>query len=766
MKRLMRNKAIFVFLFSASAFSILQAQVDTATIVGTVQDSSGAIVPGASVTATEVNTNIKTSTRTDTAGNYVLTPLKIGNYAVAVEAQGFKKETRGGVVLQVQDRVRVDFALQIGSISEAINIEADVPVVQTESSSLGDVIASRQITDLPLNGRDYTQLATLTTGVTKITENGGGINGATSATNGNAGGAFAVNGTRGNLNNFMLDGIDNNSNDNAGNILRTSVDAIAEFKVQTSNYSAEFGRSGGAVINATIKSGTNQFHGTLFEFLRNSDLDARGFFESPDQAKAPFKQNQFGGTVGGPIKKNKLFFFGDYQGARVRAANTDIATVPTPAEIGGDFSGLLGPQVGTDALGRPVYQGQIFDPASTTTVNGNVVRNPFQGNIIPASRLDTIAHNVAALYPAPTVAGATRNNYIVNAPGKDTIDQMDARGDYNISDRQQIFGRFSLSQRTRFQSPPLPGLADGGNYSTGNYFEGTRGAVLAHTFTISPSMVNEVRIGFSRNHYRDNIPSYGQSYPPAGLAVPGVPDNSTVNGLTLFQPSGYIRIGEPGYTPTFSTSQEFQYGDTLSIIHGKHTIKVGPQVRFSQFNLFQVGQPRGRFGFSGEFTADNPSSGDGSGNGLADMLLGTPTTSVISTLTYFGNRQRTFGGFIQDDYKITSTLTLNLGLRYDYTTPITEAHNRQSNFNFATGQIVVAGQGGASDGLVSTDKDDFAPRIGLAWSPFKSHKTVIRSGYGRFFSYQEIRTGDPLQLAYNLPFFFEPSFSAMASLLS
>jgi hypothetical protein len=247
-KRLMRNKAIFVFLFSASAFSILQAQVDTATIVGTVQDSSGAIVPGASVTATEVNTNIKTSTRTDTAGNYVLTPLKIGNYAVAVEAQGFKKETRGGVVLQVQDRVRVDFALQIGSISEAISIEADVPVVQTESSSLGDVIASRQITDLPLNGRDYTQLATLTTGVTKITENGGGINGATSATNGNAGGAFAVNGTRGNLNNFMLDGIDNNSNDNAGNILRTSVDAIAEFKVQTSNYSAEFGRSGGAVI--------------------------------------------------------------------------------------------------------------------------------------------------------------------------------------------------------------------------------------------------------------------------------------------------------------------------------------------------------------------------------------------------------------------------------------------------------------------------------------------------------------------------------------
>jgi hypothetical protein len=768
MKKFVRSMAVLAIVSLAA--HVLKAQVDTATILGTVRDASGGVVPGASVSVTAADTNITTSTRTDSAGNYVVTPLKIGGYVVAVATQGFKKQTHSGIVLQVQDRVRVDFTLEVGSVTEAINIQAEAPLVQSESSALGNVIGSRQITDLPLNGRDYTQLATLTTGVVKITENGGGINGATSATNGNAGGAFAVNGTRGNLNNFMLDGIDNNSNDNAGNILRTSVDAIEEFKVQTSNYSAEFGRSGGAVINATIKSGTNQFHGTAFEFLRNSALDARGFFEPPDQPKAPFKQNQFGGTLGGPIKKNKLFIFGDYQGTRVRAATTNIVKVPLPAEINGDFSGILGPQVATDAIGRPVYQNEIFDPATTRPANGSVVRDGFgfnpttglpipgQANIIPQSRFDAIGHNVAALYPAPTVAGAISNNYAVNAPGRDQIDQMDARADYNISQRQQIFARFSLSQRTRFQSPPLPGLADGGNYSTGNYFEGTRGAVLAHTFTISPSMVNEVRAGFNRNHYRDNIPAYGQKYPSSGLAVPGVPDNSTVNGLTLFQPSGYQRIGEPGYTPTFSTSQEFQYGDTLSIVRGKHVIKLGPQVRFSQFNLFQVGQPRGRFGFTGEFTADSPSAGDGSGNGLADMLLGYPTTAVISTLTYFGNRQRTFGGFVQDDYKVSSSLTLNLGLRYDYTTPITEAHNRQSNFDFATGQIVVAGKNGASDGLVTTDKADFAPRLGLAWSPFTSRKMVFRAGYGRFFSYQEIRTGDPLQLGYNLPFFFEPSF--------
>jgi hypothetical protein len=346
--------SMLIFAFALLAANGLHAQADTATIVGTVRDASGAVVPGAAVTVTAADTNIATSTRTDTAGNYVITPLKIGDYVVAVEAQGFKKQTHSGILLQVQDRVRVDFTLEVGSVTETVNIEAVVPVIQTESSALGDVIGGRQITDLPLNGRDYTQLATLTTGVVKITENGGGINGATSATNGNAGGAFAVNGTRGNLNNFMLDGVDNNSNDNAGNILKTSVDAIEEFKVQTSNYSAEFGRSGGAVINATIKSGTNQFHGTAFEFLRNSALDARGFFEPPDQAKAPFKQNQFGGTLGGPIKKNKLFFFGDYQGTRVSAATTRIVKVPLPAEINGDFSGILGDQVATDALGRPV----------------------------------------------------------------------------------------------------------------------------------------------------------------------------------------------------------------------------------------------------------------------------------------------------------------------------------------------------------------------------------------------------------------------------
>jgi outer membrane receptor protein involved in Fe transport len=724
-------------------------QVDTATIVGTVHDTSGAVIISGAVTVTATDTGIKTTVRTDSTGNYVVTPLRIGNYSVTVEAPGFRTETHSGIVLQVQDRLRVDFTMQVGSVNEAVNVEAAVPVIETETSSLGDVVTSQQVTDLPLNGRDFTQLATLTTGVIKITESSGSINGATSQSNGNAGGAFAVNGTRGNLNNFMLDGIDNNSNDNAGNVLQTNVDAIQEFKIQTSDYSAEFGRSGGAVINATVKSGTNQFHGTAFDFLRNDDLDARNFFEPTGSPKAPFRQNQFGGTLGGPILRNKTFFFMDYQGTRAGTSNPDISTVPTLAEIGGNFNGVA----------------TIFDPNSTQMVNGNVVRTPFAGNVIPAQDLDPIAHAVAQLYPAPNIPGALANNYVVDASGNLQIDQADVRVDHTISNRQQIFARYSLSQETRFVQPPLPGLADGGNYGTGNYLDDTRGAAVGYTFTISPTMVNEYRMGFNRAHYIDNKPAYGQNYPSAGLAVPGVTGSSAVNGLTLFGPGFYTALGEPGYTPTTSTSQEFQYGDTLSIIRGKHSIKVGTELRWSQFNLFQIGYPRGYFSFAGLFTADSPSSGDGTGNPLADMLLGLPQDSQISTLTYFGNRQQTYGGFVQDDYKLSRKLTLNLGLRYDYTTPIKEAHNQQANFDFATGQVMPAGVNGVSAGTVTSDKDDFSPRVGLAYNIFKD--TVIRAGYGRFFSYQEIRTGDPLQIAYNLPFFYqvnEPSDSITPAL--
>ncbi|HZR58860.1 MAG TPA: TonB-dependent receptor [Terriglobales bacterium] len=718
-------------------------QTDAATIVGTITDKSGAALSNATVTVVNVGTNAKTVIKTNAEGNYVATPLKIGNYSVAVEVQGFKEITRTGIVLQVQDRLRVDFTMQVGSVAEQVTVTGAPPLLQSESSALGDVIESKQIAELPLNGRDYTQLAALTTGVIKITESGNGLTGGgSSATNGNAGGNFAVNGTRGLLNNFILDGVDNNSNDLGTNVLKTNVDAIEEFKVQTSNYSAEFGRSGGAVINATIKSGTNAFHGTAFEFLRNDVLDSRGYFEPKDDKKAPFRQNQFGFTFGGPIKRDKLFFFVDYQGTRVGNSVVDQSTVPTLAELNGDFSGI---------------GSTIYDPNTTVVVNGQAVRQPFPGNIIPSNRFDPIAHNLLSLYPAPNVPGALSNNYVRNDPGSINIDQGDVRSDYVINPRQQLFGRFSISHTNKFQQSPLPGLADGGNGTQGISYDSSRGLALGHTWTISPTIVNDLRGGFNWEHYANGIAAYGLNPPPPDLTVPGVPNDPAFNGLTLLQISGFRRLGYPGFAPTISTSQEVQYGDTVSIIHGKHSIKIGAQFHRSQFDLQQLGSPRGRIRFTGQMTnsADDPNGG---GFPLADALLGLSPQGNISLGGTFHNRQEVYGGFIQDDLKVNSKLTLNLGVRYDYTTPLYDVNNQIANFDFATGQLVYAGKDGHSRGLVKTDKDDIAPRIGLAWQVLPH--TVLRAGYGRFFSAQELRSGDPFQLYYNEPFVVEPNYQS------
>jgi hypothetical protein len=452
-----------------------------------------------------------------------------------------------------------------------------------------------------MNGRRYTDLAELTSGVSKVIE--GPVNGGSTPTNGNAGGSFAVNGTRGDQNNFILDGIDNNSNDNGDVSVLSSVDAIAEFKIQSSNYSPEFGRSGGAVINATTKSGSDSFHGEVWDFFRNEALDARGYFESPTDRKAPYKQNQFGATLGGPIKKDKAFFFVDYEGTRICQARTDIVSVPTVTGPGtsnermGDFSGILGPQSSVcgadgaspcvDALGRPVYTNEIYDPSTTRTVAGGVVRDGFgfdpvtglpltgQANIIPANRLSTVGMNYAALYPAPNQPG-TANNYLVNAPGNEGINQMDVRADETVTDNIRLFQRFSYMKDSRFQAPVFSGIADGGDYNTGNRPLNTEGLALGLTDTINRNTVNALRVGFNRVHYISNSPSYGQQYPPTGLQVPGVPNDPLTNGLTWFAPSAYAGLGEPLFTPTRSTSQAIQINDTLSLVRGKHLLRSGP----------------------------------------------------------------------------------------------------------------------------------------------------------------------------------------------
>ncbi len=425
-------------LSSLLAFRLF-AQVDTGSIVGTLHDPSGAAVPSATVTIVEQATNTSTVVHSDANGEYASPPLHVGTYSVTAEAPGFKAVTRENLTLQVQDRLRIDFNMEVGQISQKVLVSSELPPIQTETSSLGQVLPSRVITELPLNGRDYIQLATLTTGV---------VNTSATNTNGNIGGSstggqnsFVADGARGTLNNFLLDGIDNNSNDNGGVVLRTNVDAIQEFKIQTNSFSAEFGRSGGAAINAVIKSGTNSYHGDVFEFFRNSALDARNYFEDPTAKKASFKQNQFGATIGGPIRRDKLFWFGDYQGTVIRNPLTFVSSVPTAAERTGNFSDL----------GTTIYDPATYNPATNT-------RMPFLGNIIPPGRISTLAQNIMNLYPLPNQPGKLKNNYIISPTEQDRIDQGDFRTDYNISETNQLFFRWSMSGRTDVRPAPLPGL--------------------------------------------------------------------------------------------------------------------------------------------------------------------------------------------------------------------------------------------------------------------------------------------------------------------
>src|SRR3954467_12017764 len=704
-------------------------QVDTGTITGTISDSQGARVGSATITFLDVASGITIRTQAESSGEYASPPLRPGDYRVTAEAQGFKTESRAGLTLRVQDRLRVDFTMSPGAVSENIEVNSELPQIQSETSSLGQVIMSRQITELPLNGRDYTQLATLSTGVVRTS----------SGTNGNSGGSstggqnsFVADGTRGTLNNFLLDGIDNNSNDNGGLVLRTNVDAIQEFKIQTNSYSAEFGRSGGAVVNAIIKSGTNNFHGTVFEFFRNAALDARDYFEDPTQKKASFKQNQFGGTFGGPVIKNKLFFFGDYQGTRIRNPSVLVSKVPLLPERTGDFSAA--------------YEPIIIDP------NNGL---PFPNNIIPQNRIDPISQAFMNLYPAPNTAVPDPSapnegsNFTISPIERDTIDQGDGRVDYVPSEKDRVFLRYSESGRTDIRPAPLPGLANGGNSSTGIGYEDTEGVSLGYTRSLTSTSVNEFRLGFNHVHIRRGLPVGGTVLPPPELQVPGTPNDPRVNGLTLLSPGGgYRRVGDPRFAPTLLGSQERQITDVFTLIRGGHTIKVGGEIRWSQFNISQEAAPRGQFTFNGDFT----------GSSLADMLLGLPFNASISTVIGMHNRQHVPSFFAQDDWKVTPRLTLNIGLRYDYFSPTVELNDRQSNFDYNTRTIIVAGQSGASRSLVEADKGNFAPRLGFAWTPTQSGNTVIRGAYGIFYSGQEIRTAAPLQLAYNLPFFYEPQF--------
>ena len=700
------------------------AQVDTGAILGTVKDASGGVVPGATVALTHKQTNITTRVTTDARGYYEAVGLATGTYSATVSLQGFKEATRANIDVRIQDRLRIDFTLELGAAAETVVVTTETPVLQTQEGSLGQVIETQQIRELPVSGRSFVPLAALTPGVWFVE----------GSTNGNAGEEDTVitNGMRASATNFMLDGVDNNNNDSPGHpIVQPNVDAIEEFKVQTSNYSAEFGRSGGAVINMTIKGGGNDTKGTVFLFGHNGSLDARDFFADPSEEKPPFSYYQYGGTIGGPISRGRAFFFADFQGTNQKRSDTLTLSVPTARMRAGDFS----------EEGNPI----IYDPRTG---------QPFDGNIIPADRISPLAQAFINLYPNPNREGL-RNNYVVAPTVKDDTYQGDLRLDDNFTASDAIFGRGSYIKETRLIPAPLAGIAGGGDYGTGDTTRTTWGTALGYSKTLTSRSFNEFRFGFNQLSTSVGVPVGGTFIPPADLQVPGVTLDSRVNGLTAFAPDTYNFIGDPEFNPTYTFSQELQFSDALTFLLGNHSLRTGVTIRRSRFNLFQIPQPRGKFTFSGEFTADLSTGEQIDGDPLADALLGLASQTDIQNITDIKNTTWYYAAFIQDDFRVTNNLTVNLGLRYEYTAPTTEAFNRQSNFDFATGQILVADQNGNSRGLVNVQENNFAPRFGFAWTPGESNCWVIRGGYGIYYNNQEPRTA--FQLGFNPPFFFSVS---------
>jgi len=733
----------------------LSGQAVTGTILGTVKDPSDAVVSGAQITITNLRTGLVRAVATDAAGNYLAPFVPLGVYRVEVEAAGFKRATLNNVEVQVDQKARVDFTLEVGAITETVNVEAAVPLVSTDTSELGAVVNENQIKELPLNGRDFVHLTRVIPGVLRGIP-GANIDGAGSLA-WRMSASFAANGQRTRDNNFLLDGVDNNETWLNSVVIFPSVDALQEFKVQTSTYSAEFGRSSGGVVNIQIKSGTNELHGSLFEFLRNDKLDANDLFNNKfGRAKPPFRQNQFGGTLGGPIRRDRTFYFMDYQGWRRREAQTYLSNVPTVAMRRGDFS----------ELNRTIY-----DPLNPG--------QPFTGNLIPASRVDPASRNIVdQLYPEPNTSGQRAptgqiiNNFLYNPVLTRQDDQFDVKIDQRVSDRNQFFARYSFERTERFLPASLPHGDAGFTFGAGTGLIRAQGLALNDTHTFTPTWLNEFRFGFSRIAIQVLSIDHGLNLAEK-VGIPGIniSDVATMMSQITFSPAQEIRhLGANSNQPLLTYLDTFQWYDNLTHNAGRHTLRMGVHYTRRRRNILNIDNPVGNFQFSNNLTsncagiASGCTINPGSGFSFASFLVGYPASEVRGLmLGIYGERRPEYAAYFQDDIKVTPRFTVNVGLRWDLFVPYVEHHDRQSNFDEGTGRFVVATEdatiGGVRYGrrLQVTPKKDFAPRVGFAYNVFGNSKTVFRGGYGIFWN--NPLTGTSSSKAQNPPFLLSQSFS-------
>ncbi len=693
---------LVVALAALVAAPAVWAQTDTATITGLVTDTSGAAVVGARVQAINQDTGLEYDTQSNETGNYVLTALPVGDYDLTATSDGFQTLFRPNLGLNAGSRARVDVQLQVGSVTETVEVIAELPLLESETSSLGQAIENTTITQMPLNGRNYQELAVLTAGVLP------------SRRQNFVEDAFSVNGAGFDQNVFTLDGADNNNYFSgvvvaSNQAVKPSIDAIQEFKMETHNYGAEFGRGGGAIVQVTTKSGTNDYHGTAFEFLRNDTLDANNFFNS-GRPRPPFRQNQFGATFGGPLVKDRMFYFGSYEGTRIREKLTRLSIIPTPAQIGGDFAGTA----------------SISDPASQAE-DGS--RTRFENDRLPPNRIDPVSSRLIGLYPEPNRGG--RQNYVFNPSRNRDDDKIDTRFDWRATTNHTIFARFSYLNFDRLEPGSLPLPASGGN--TAVRFSRAKTGVLNWTATVGGTMVNEVRFAYNRLVGGIDTPTRDPLWKEFGFK--GLFDRDDIMGLPSYTVSGYQNIGDRNFAPDPRKQDVRQIVESFSMSKGNHSLKMGANirnfVRWSGITNFA----RGRFWFNNQYTR-SVAGVRGGGDAIADGLLGLTSNMRFSTPLNIRRHGYAYETYIQDNWKVTPRLTLNLGIRYEYQSPYVEQNDRAMNFiidpdDSRFGTLVGPSSGVEGRSFRRRDLNDWGPRIGFAFQA--TDKTVIRAGYGVFY---------------------------------
>ena len=730
------------------------AQAVSGTILGTVKDASGAVVPGATVTVTNTNTGFSRSLVTDTHGEFTAPSIPTGTYSVAAEITGFKKVSKTNVLVGVDQKVRIDVALEVGGMEEIVEIQAETPLLNTSSSDLGATIVEEQIKTLPLNGRNFVSLTRTVPGVLRGRP-GENIDGAGSLA-WRASASFSANGQRTRDNNYMLDGVDNNETWLQTVVIFPSVDALDEFKLQTSTYSAEFGRSLGGVVNLQIKSGTNEYHGSVFEFLRNDAFDANNWFNNrAGREKPAFKQNQFGATLGGPIIKDRTFFFADYQGLRINSGLTYLSTVPTDKMRAGDFS----------EINRAIY-----DP---------LTGQQFAGNVIPQSRFDPAAKNVMEqLYPAANTAGTvaasgqTINNYLINPELQREDNQFDLKVDHRLSTNNRFFVRYSYQKTHRYLPATLPRGGDAGTtFGAGDGNVKAQGVAFNDTHTFSPSLLNEFRFGWTSIKFLNTSIDYGENLAEK-MGIPGINLNESTSAMTQLTFQNIRSMGANGNQPLITNQNDFQIFDNVTKIKGQHTFKLGGSVTFRSREILNADTIVGTFAFNNNMTSNCAGTvsgctlNTGTGFDVASFLLGYATTksrNLFDAKTYTEKRPE-WSIYLQDDYRVNSKLTLNLGLRYDIYVPWVEIDDRQSNFDEATGTFVVASDNAVLNGvqvgryLQTYSKGDLGPRFGFAYDVTGSGRTLVRGGVGVFWNFTP--GGTSSSKAQNPPFLQSTALTA------